>query len=439
MDLVKRFRLSEKSRIALVGSGGKTTLMFELARNFQSRVILSTSTHMTQDQLDGADRHLQVNDLGDIPDPSEDVQGDILLFTGPPVETNRVKGLDSEQLKMLLELADSWDCPLIIEADGARKLPLKAPADHEPPIPDFINVVITVIGLSGLGKPLNENWVHRPDLFSRLVDLPLEAEINSHHLVKALISNEGGLKNIPSRAKKILFINQIDSFPNWKTFHTQLDTLLDHYQAVAFGVLEDQMLLEVHHQTAGIILAGGGSTRFGEPKQLLDWKGIPLVRHIVEIARQAGLSPILVVTGDVHEEIKKILGDEEKIIHNRDWQTGQSSSVRAGINGLPDNVGAAVFLLVDQPLISPELIKLLLNKHARSQAEILYPEIDDRAGNPVLFDRFVFEELVRLEGDQGGRAIFSKFSPQSVVWDDPASQQDIDSPEDYQRLLAEVI
>jgi molybdenum cofactor cytidylyltransferase len=436
MDLIKIFRISRDTRLALVGSGGKSTLMFQLAREFNSPVILTTTTHLAGDQLHEADLLVEVNGPDDIPDPAWQAPGKIILFTGPQVEPNRVRGPDPESLNKLVKLAEAWNCPLLIEADGARKLPLKAPADHEPPIPDFVDAVITVIGLSGLGKPLNENWVHRPDLFSELVGLPLGGEIYSSHLVTALVSERGGLKNIPPGARRLLLINQIDSFPNWKTFHNQLDVLLSHYQSVAFGVLEDEMILEVHHRTAGVVLAAGGSTRFGEPKQLLDWKGMPLVRHVSELALDAGLSPVLVVTGAAREEVAEVLdGDRVMIVPNSAWEEGQSTSIRAGIEALPEEVGAVVFLLVDQPLISPELIKTLRFKHARGQAGIIYPQLGDQAGNPVLFDRSLFGELSRLSGDQGGKTLFGKYPLQSVPWNDLASQRDIDSPQDYRELL----
>ena len=74
------------------------------------------------------------------------------------------------------------------------------------------------------------------------------------------------------------------------------------------------------------------------------------------------------------------------------------------------------------------------DKHARSQADIIHPLLDDEPGNPVLFDRVAFDQLTRLEGDQGGRTIFGKFNKQSVPWNDNSTQQDIDSPEDYQNI-----
>jgi molybdenum cofactor cytidylyltransferase len=435
MDLINRFRLSKDSKIALVGSGGKTTLMFELARSFKSQVICTTTTHMAQDQLNKADHHFEVNHLNDIPDLNWKGQGEVIIITGPPVETNRVRGPDPVLLAKIVELAEAWGCPLLVESDGARKLPIKAPDEHEPAIPDFVDTVITLIGLSGLGKPLNAKWVHRPALFSKLTGLEPESVINSTHLVEALISDQGGLKNISPGIHKILMINQIDSFPNWKTFHDQMDLLLSHYHQVAFGVLEDQMLLEVHHRTAGIVLAGGGSTRFGEPKQLLDWKGKTLLEHTVQTGLSAGLTPIIVVTGSNHESISSIIPEDVKVKHNPDWQQGQSTSVKVGVKSLSEDVGGVVFLLVDQPLIPPELILTLRQAHARNQADIICPDAGDRPGNPVLFDRRVFKDLIQLEGDQGGKVLFNRYSPYFINWNDPTVQIDIDSPEDYQRLL----
>ena len=434
MDLVSGFRLKNNSRIALVGSGGKTTLMFQLARDYQTRVILTTTTHLAQDQLLQADHRFEINQTEDILALSNQDPAGVIMITGPEVEPNRVSGPTPELLLQIRDLADLWSCPLLIESDGARKLPLKAPAEHEPAIPDFVDIVITVIGLSGLGQPLSEKWVHRPELFSKLVDLELGVEIHSHHLVKALISEQGGLKNIPAGARRLLMINQIDSFPNWKTFHDQLDLLLDAYEMVAFGVLEDQLILEIQQRVAGIILAAGGSARFGEPKQLLDWKGKTLVKHAVDLALGAGLRPVIVVSGAAHQQISDVLDERVQIVHNPHWEHGQSTSVRAGVESLPGEIGAAVFLLVDQPLIPEELIRLLRQKHSRSLSRIIHPDVDGTPGNPVLFDRQVFEDLKGLVGDQGGRVLFDSYPPQKIDWHDPASQYDIDSPQDYQNL-----
>lgn len=435
MDLVKAFRLTNKTKAAIVGSGGKTTAMFQLARDFRSRVILTTTTHLAQDQLMQADRHIALEDLADLPSIEKDLAGDILLFTGSEIEANRVKGPDQEILVQLAALAERWECPLLVEADGARQLPIKAPADHEPPIPDFVNTIIVVVGLSGLGKPLNEKWVHRPEIFSDLVGIPLGSEVTSQHLAAALTSSRGGLKNIPDTARKLLLINQLDSFPNWRTFHDHLPLFLSHYHAVGFAVLEDQMLLELHEPIAGVILAAGGSSRFGTIKQLLDWKGKPLVNHAAETALVGGLSPVLVVTGADHSKVTQSL---EKLpvecVFNPNWEQGQSSSVRTGVEALPPNMGAVIFLLVDQPFISPQLIQHLIKAHAIKRAPIIYPQVNNERANPVLFDREVFQELSSLEGDTGGRVLFNNFLSRGVPWENDLIQKDIDTPEDFQRL-----
>jgi molybdenum cofactor cytidylyltransferase len=243
------------------------------------------------------------------------------------------------------------------------------------------------------------------------------------------------LKNIPPAARKLLLINQIDSFPNWKTFHDHLPSFLSHYHAVGFSVLEDQMLLELHEPIAGVILAAGGSNRFGTTKQLLDWKGKPLVTHAAETALAGGLSPVLVVTGADQEKVTRVLEDlPVQCAHNPDWEQGQSSSVRTGIKSLPRDVGGAIFLLVDQPFIPPELIQRLVKAHAVNRAPIIHPQVNDERANPVLFDREVFQELCSLKGDTGGRALFSTFTSRVVPWDNDLILKDIDTPEDYEIL-----
>ncbi|MCK4801401.1 MAG: nucleotidyltransferase family protein, partial [Anaerolineales bacterium] len=115
----------------------------------------------------------------------------------------------------------------------------------------------------------------------------------------------------------------------------------------------------------------------------------------------------------------------------------QSSSVRTGIEALPEDVGAAVFLLVDQPFIPPELIIRLRKTHSVNQGPIIFPEVNGERANPVLFDRKVFQDLKSITGDSGGRTLFNSHASHAVPWDDNRIQIDIDTPEDYQALRSD--
>jgi molybdenum cofactor cytidylyltransferase len=128
-----------------------------------------------------------------------------------------------------------------------------------------------------------------------------------------------------------------------------------------------------------------------------------------------------------------------RVIRNQDWRTGQSSSIREGISHLTDNVGAAIFLLVDQPHVTTSILRALVERHAQDLPAVLAPFVLDRRANPVLFDRLTFPDLLNLEGDQGGRMIFSKFSPTYLDWLDERLLMDVDTPDDYRRLLEAII
>ena len=118
------------------------------------------------------------------------------------MDEDRTRPVEAGVLNGLSELCQRQSIPLLIEADGSRQKPLKAWAEHEPPIPDFVDLVVHVAGLSGLGKTLNEENVHRPKIFAELGGLKIGETITKTELIKVMTHPKGGLKNIPTNRKE---------------------------------------------------------------------------------------------------------------------------------------------------------------------------------------------------------------------------------------------
>lgn len=459
MRLLDAFRLGSNQTLALSGAGGKSAAMFRLGRELSAQkssppgpVLLSATTHLSQDQAQLADQHLIIEREGDIPSIHELQRGQVFLFSGPPVEDNRLAGLSFSLMECLRVFAVKLDTAFLIEADGSRQLPLKAPGEHEPLIPDWVDLVVVVAGLSGLGMPLDPGWVHRPERFGALCELGVGDIIREDHLIRLLTHPKGGLKGIPENARRVVMLNQANS-PALQAAALRLsERLLPIYQAVVVADLPPAhpnppasaesdadpgaQVSALHERIAAVVLAAGAATRFGSLKQILPYQGKPLVRRAVETARAAGLSPLIVVLGHAAEAVRSTIQDlPVTIVENSNWESGQASSVAVGIDGLPDDVGGAVFMMADQPLLPVNLLRSLVELHASQLAPVVVPLAGGQRANPVLFDRRLFPELRKLTGDTGGRVLFSKYPPVWLPWNDPDSLRDIDTLQDYENLL----
>jgi len=435
LPLAKALRISQRACVAFIGAGGKSTTLFKLAREYSTPVIVTATTHLGTWQTSQADAHIIANDVKDIEPLDFDKLRVVLVTAG--VENNRTKPLNAELLDRLSFFCRTQSFPLLVEADGSRQRPIKAWDDHEPPIPEFAEHVVQIVGMNGLGMPLTHEFVHRAEIFSKLSGLEIGEPVGPDALKKVLTNKAGGLKNIPPGAIKTLIFNQADTLEKQSIARKLADELSSHYPSILVASMKEDLIHAVYEPIAGIILAAGESSRYGKTKQLLDWKGEPFVRVVAKNAIRAGFSPVVVVTGAHAGQVEAAIQDlNVAVLKNNEWRTGQGSSIRTGVQNLPKWCGGAIFLLADQPHVDTSVLRALREKHAETLSPIIAPMVLDQRANPVLFDRVTFPDLMNITGDTGGRAIFHKHRVAYLPWHDGSLLVDVDTPEQYQRLIS---
>ena len=183
-----------------------------------------------------------------------------------------------------------------------------------------------------------------------------------------------------------------------------------------------------------IVLAAGGSTRFGKPKQLHLRDGEPLVRRAVDAALGAGVSDVIVVLGSNAGDVANALDGlaQARTTVNEDWQTGLSSSIKAGLDAIDEADGVLV-ILADQPLIDSSALSRLIDRFDDAH-RIVASSYADTIGVPALFGIEHADELRALTGDHGaGHWLRGRMSDVTLVPLDAAAI-DIDTPADAARL-----
>jgi molybdenum cofactor cytidylyltransferase len=419
--------------IAFTGAGGKTSAMRRLAEE-QSRLLMTTTTRLGVGQSDLAAHQLiepTRQDLQEIPALLE--QHGNLLVTGPEHEGKWTE-VNAETLHALKQAARSLQVPLAIEADGARGRSLKAPAEHEPAIPAFADLVIPTAGLDALGQQIDSEAVHRSKQVAALLASEGDEILEPHSIARIVTSLGGGLKGVPEAAEVRVLLTRATELRLAQGRAVAAQALkTPRIQAAILAELDKQDgVREAHGRVAGVVLAAGGSSRLGQSKQLIEWRGRPLVWHAVQASKR--LEPIVVVVGEAAAEVREALVAEPvEIVENSDWEHGQSSSVRVGLSAVEATSEAAIFLLADMPFVGSDLISALVERHRQTLAPLVAPWAGGRRANPVLFDRSTFADLRGLSGDRGGRALFRRYEREFVAWDETILM-DIDKPADLEKL-----
>jgi molybdenum cofactor cytidylyltransferase len=437
MNLIQAFSFSKKDCIYFIGSVGKTTAMFQIARQYPCPVIVTTTTYIGATVAELADHHIVLDDINQFNSNKLIENTGVILITGPRTPDDRYSSPTLPDLDEIYKYSQNHEFPLLIVADSFQGKPLKANGDNEPDIPIYMTCIVNVFGLSGIGNQLGDETPIKPEKYPEISGVVEREIIKPDSVVGVLCSKNGGLKNTLDGVKRYLIINQADNIQLQAIAGKMANDLLPFYEKIVICQLNpEQQLLARKKPIAAIILAAGGSSRFGKAKQLNTWRKKSYTENVVIAAQHAGLSPIIVVVGNQHEVLKnKLKLYTVQTVYNPDWQQGQSTSLKCGLEHLGDHTQGVIFLMADQPQVSIMLIRALMEQAYLTDRQVIGPMIDGKRSTPKYFDRSVFPELMTVAGDQGGRSILSPSPPLYIEWFDTRMGLDIDFEVDIDQLI----
>jgi molybdenum cofactor cytidylyltransferase len=456
--------------VAFVGAGGKTSSMNRLARELAGRgwtVVLTTTTHMWEPVFGQTDAIILAPDSAALLKQLPDLLRRFRVLTvasgyAEPAPSDLYRKLAGLSPSLVDEIAGLPGVDvLLVEADGARGGSLKAPAKHEPVVPSRTTLLVPVAAVDALGLPVAEPTVHRPAMVAELSGLRAGDPITPLAMATVLAHPQGGLKGRPSGSRVVPLLNKVEGTSR-ESLALQVARLLLRWTSIHHVVVgavgagsgpaaiwairrrDDASPLTVlaGPRVAAVVLAAGGARRFGGPKQLLTVAGQPMVARVTAAVLASQADDVLVVVGSRGgETVQALAGLPVRTVLNAGWEEGMASSMRVGLGQVSAGAGAALFVLADQITLTTKEVNAVIGAYALALAEgpstykIVAPVHQGRRGNPVLFDRSLFPELMMVEGDQGGRGVIRRHAglvlevevPTGGVLSDLDTQEDVPS------------
>ena len=456
VSLAQALALGRAELVALTGGGGKTSLMMALSGELGRQVVLTATTRLSVAQTQQIQEVIRVKSA----------------ITGETINRQRVLGFSAEIDELFHRLSESLnrsgrclvigeqqdekllgvavDLPgqlfasddvdyVLVEADGSRRLPCKAPGPHEPVIPPESTIVVPSAGMDCLGKPLSET-AHRPELVSAITGLGVDQPMTEQALARLITHPLGGLKGIPRQSRVIPYLNKVDSEELQNSARRIARQILkeERIERVVFGAIRlNQPVKAIHRRVTAVVLAAGRSSRMGRHKLLLPWGETTVLGQTISNLLKTSVNDVIVVSGHDAQEVDRIARQYvAKSITNANFESGEMiSSVQTALGSLPGNCEAILVVLADQPMVESKSINRIVEAWAVNKSDLVAPVYGDRRGNPVIFGRKYFEELLSLPAGAAPRDILARHDSELhlVPMETDSILYDIDQEEDYER------
>lgn len=450
MKLERALRVQRGDVISFVGAGGKTSALIRLGRELAEqrwRVLATTTTRIAAGELDQMPLALAVEDTTNLQtaDLTAIIRGlntHNFVFLYSRIENGKVLGIDLNLISRLIDVINSD--VFLIEADGARRLPLKAPYDHEPVVPPATTQVVLCAGMDALGQQLTDEAIYNAAAMVQRYGYPAGATVIWPWMASVLRDERLGLRNIPQQLPVTVLLNKV---PAGSVVQRQARLIAGgllrspRIYGVVIGSMQalGEPVHEVRRPVGAMVLAAGKSSRMGKFKVLLPWGRGTVLDAIVRQLYIARLDQVIVVTGRDAEQVQAVVQRcGVRAVHNEDYAQGEMlSSVQVGLQSFEPRIDAALIVLGDQPQLQSYVVGRMLNDYAKGQGSLVIPSFQMRRGHPVLFGRRHWPALLGLPPGSSPRDLVNQLTHEIsyVSVNTDSILQDIDTPEDYQRAL----
>ena len=474
--LEKLLNLRKKDIVTAVGSNGKTTFCLNLCKELKRKkknIFFTTTVKILpiNKKYDFVD--ITIPDIGNETEEKErevfsemEITSFLLNMKKNLNNSNNVYVLgiyDSKigkitslSPKILEDISGKCDY-MIIEGDGSKMKPLKGWNKTEPVYAKNTTKSVGILPINIIGDKINDVNIHRMKEFLEISGGQKNETLTLNHLYNVIIHKNGLFQY--SLGEKILILNcaerdkdkenalnlakMLKSNINFRDIRIGVTSLKnrEYYEIGENSIMEEENKNSFVPKISAIIMASGKSERMGTNKLLLEYRGMTFIENTLEKVLNENFYELVIVISDkkvrkkCQDYIKKSEKDEKKIyiIDNKKSEKGQSESIKIGLKTLGKCDGY-MFFSCDQPFLTSDTIKKILQNFKTKG--ITTPEYNGKRSLPVIFGENFKDELLKLEGDTGGKTVISNHQDKIKIVEIENSDEgkDIDTKEDYDML-----